>query len=288
MWDLNYLTRDRTCAPCGGSRVLTTGLPGSPFICSWQALHIIRRTGIFLLSLIQMWKFRHISRARMCVHTHTHTHTPLSPQVILWLPRSMLWSHLLPLTSFLGHNKSCSIVTTVSLEQELLDSFPRTSGEKVSISQSASWSLEFSVLPGPFLSLLPRSLLPVTSSDSCTVNQGTRITLSFLNLATQGHSPNPQDLSPWAQDSRRGDLVPWLPTLGLLAHSTSCLWPWGSGTLELFLLQLTSDQEEVGHTTQMGAERPKQDTDQAGLERTLTLHSRQRLENLLTSLYFNG
>ena len=51
---------------------------------------------------------------------------------------------------------------------------------------------------------------------------------------------------------------------------------------------MTSDQEEVGHATQMGAERPKQDTDQAGLEKTLTLHSRQRLENLLTSLYFNS
>ena len=55
----------------------------------------------------------------------------------------------------------------------------------------------------------------------------------------------------------------------------------------MFLLQLTSDQEEVEHATQMGVERPKQDTDQEGLERILTLHSRQRLENLLTSLYAN-
>lgn len=28
MWDLSSPTRNRTCAPCSGSTVLTTGLPG--------------------------------------------------------------------------------------------------------------------------------------------------------------------------------------------------------------------------------------------------------------------
>ena len=47
-----------------------------------------------------MWKFRHISRARMCVHTHTHTHTPVStgdsltPTLYALKPSSS--SHLLP------------------------------------------------------------------------------------------------------------------------------------------------------------------------------------------------
>ena len=123
-------------------------------------------------ALIQMGKFRHISHACTCVHMRAHTHTPLSPQVILWLPRSTLWSHLLPLSSFLSHNKSSSIVTTVSLEQELLDSFPRTAGAKVSTSRPASWFLELSVLTGPFLSLLSRFLLPITSSHSCTGIKG--------------------------------------------------------------------------------------------------------------------
>ena len=29
MWDLSSLTRDQTCTPCIGNRVLTTGLPGN-------------------------------------------------------------------------------------------------------------------------------------------------------------------------------------------------------------------------------------------------------------------
>ena len=163
-----------------------------------------------------MGKFRHTSHActRTHTHTHTHTHTPLSPQVILWLPHSTLWSHLLPL-SFLSHNKSSSIETTVSLEQELLDS-PRTAGAKASTSRPASWFLELSVRTGPFLSLLSRFLLPITCSHSCTGIKGP-------GLLYPSHTCYPGALT---KPSRPLSLSPGLLegwSGGLTAHS------WSSG-----------------------------------------------------------
>lgn len=170
-------------------------------------------------------------------HTHTHSHTPAHlpiSRLVLWLPHPMLSSNLLPLSSFLGHIQSSFAVTAVGLRAGAARLLPQNSwgkSKRVWVRtrvSGAAWTCWALPPYAPQTLAAPHPPPP----DSRTVNQGSRLTLSFLIHAPGSHrSPQvPPSLRPGLSE---GDLAAWLPTLGLLAHSTSCLWVfrfWEPGT----------------------------------------------------------